>query len=254
MNSGVIPYEIIRLKETTSTNDYAKKLGRQGANHGTVVMAESQSAGKGRLGRKFYSQSGQGVFMSIILKPDIDLLRVSQLTIVAAMAVRNALKKCTGEAYAIKWPNDIVCNGKKLCGILTEMITEQGAIKCVVVGIGINVRNGQFDDELKELATSLKLCTGRDYDIEDVAKAVLESFFAHYQEYMDSKDLKYMKSEYNEALVHNGRKIVVNGNNYVQEGICAGMDETGALLVKTDKGIERIISGEVSVRGVYGYV
>jgi len=275
-------YNIINLNSTDSTNEYAKRLARESYIYGndnknidmtidkttdrniddnidgdidkTVVIAESQSAGKGRLGRSFLSESGKGIFMSILLKPDISAEQASGLTLVAAVALYDAISDMCGLETGIKWPNDIVADGKKLCGILTEMSVDGTGVKFVVVGIGLNVSNDLFDAELSGLATSLYLLTGRIYDKNFLVEGILKSFDAYYEMYLKEGNLLFIKELYNKKLIHMGEVInAINGENVLQ-GVCKGINDKGHLLVENDGIIEEIISGEISVRGVYGYV
>lgn len=255
-------HRIIRLLETDSTNEYAKRLAREGACHNTVVVARKQSAGKGRLGRNFNSEEDKGIFMSLILRPDMKPVEASRLTLVAAVAVREALAELCGIQCGIKWPNDIVADGKKLCGILTEMSTENGIVKYVIVGIGVNVANEKFKEELSQVATSVFLLTGRLYDKEELMNQILRRYDKYYKLYAQTKNLLSVKSDYDSYLVNIDSRVRVidnMGNGAVLEGICRGIDEEGDLLVEIEAkngstSLEKIVSGEVSVRGVYGYV
>ncbi len=248
-------YNIIKLLETESTNEYAKKLGRDGALHGTVVTADSQSAGKGRLGRSFNSEKDKGIYMSILLRPEISPAMASGLTLVAAVAVHDAMMKVCGIDVGIKWPNDIVYDGKKLCGILTEMsVMSSEGVRYVVVGIGVNVLNESFVEGLLDVATSLFMITGKRFSKELLIDAILEEFNAYYHKYIEDGNLSKIVDYYNKNLIHTGQMIKgINGND-IYKGICHGIDDTGALLVEVDDDVKRIISGEISVRGVYGYV
>lgn len=256
-------HEIIRLDEITSTNEYAKALAREGASHGTVVVARKQSAGKGRLGRSFDSKEDKGIFMTIILRPDMQPVEASRLTLVAAVAVREALAKSCGIQCGIKWPNDIVADGKKVCGILTEMSTENGRIKYVIVGIGVNVLNDTFPKELSEVATSVFLLTGRMYDKDMLLQEIIAKYDEYYELYMRTRDLSALKPQYDRYLVNIDKEVRVipsGANGVALQGVCRGIDEEGDLLVEVceeeskDRRLEKIVSGEVSVRGVYGYV
>ena len=143
-----------------STNNEAKRLGRMGTPHGTLVIAEEQVAGKGRLGRNWDSPKGEAIYMTLLLRPEIHPENASMLTLLAALAVTDAINAVTGISVAIKWPNDIVIHGKKLCGILTEMSADMNGIRYVVVGIGINCNMNSFPGVLEQTATSLFLDTG----------------------------------------------------------------------------------------------
>ena len=249
-------YSIINLSETDSTNEYAKRIAREGASDKTAVIAEYQSAGKGRLGRNFLSEKGKGIFMSIILRPDLTPEQAGGLTLVAAVAVHQAILNICGINTGIKWPNDIVTDGKKLCGILTEMSTsfDGKGVKFVVVGIGINVLNEIFDAELSQIATSLYMLTGRLFSKEELMGDILQRFDTYYEKYLEVRNLSVIRNIYDENLIHTGKLIkAVNGDKVLQ-GVCKGINEKGHLLVEADEDIEEIISGEISVRGVYGYV
>lgn len=249
-------YSIINLSETDSTNEYAKRIAREDASDKTVIIAEYQSAGKGRLGRNFFSEKGKGIFMSIILRTDLTPEQAGGLTLVTAVAVYQAILNVCGINTGIKWPNDIVADGKKLCGILTEMSTffDGSGVKFVVVGIGINVLNEVFDAELSKLATSLYMLTGRSFSKEKLIEDILKQFDTYYEKYLEVRNLSVIRNIYDENLIHTGKHVkVVNGDKVLQ-GVCKGINEKGHLLVETDEDTEEIISGEISVRGVYGYV
>lgn len=247
-------YNIINLPEVDSTNEYAKKLAKEGAAHRTVVVAESQKAGKGRLGRSFDSKKGEGIYMSILLRPDITASQASKLTLIAAVAVHEAIEQFCGIKTGIKWPNDIVVNGKKLCGILTEMSADCKGVRYVVVGIGVNVINKTFSDELSQIATSLYMLTGEEYSKTELIEAILTSFDKYYEKYIACGCLSVIKDIYDKNLIHTGHIIkAINGNDVIQ-GVCKGIGDDGQLLVENEEGVKEIISGEISVRGVYGYV
>ena len=251
-------YNIINLDNTDSTNEYAKRLARENFLYGnvdkTVVIAESQSAGKGRLGRSFLSENGKGIFMSILLRPDISSEQASGLTLVAAVALHEAILNICGLETGIKWPNDIVADGKKLCGVLTEMSVDGSGVKFVVVGIGLNVSNETFDKELSKLATSLYLLTGKIYDKGCLIDSILNIFDAYYEKYLKEGSLSVIKELYNSKLIHMDNVVNAINGEHILQGVCKGINEKGHLLVEKDGIIEEIISGEISVRGVYGYV
>ena len=257
-------YNIIDLDKIDSTNEYAKRAAKNGAEHWTVIRAKEQSAGKGRLGRTFMSEENAGIYMSILLKPDITPDMASRLTLVAAVAVRKALLRiCKLECF-IKWPNDIVADGRKVCGILTEMSTAQGRINYVVVGIGVNVTNKFFEEELSQVATSVYMLTGKEYDKDVLSEAILMEFEDYYKKYTEAGGMKAIKPEYDKYLGNIDKEVrVIDGSREIR-GICRGIGEDGELLVEVKDNqsgenneaphIEKIISGEVSLRGVYGYV
>ena len=147
-------------KETDSTNEWCKRMSKEGAEHGTLAVAEFQSAGKGRLGRRWTAPEGSSVMMSILLRPEFEPQYASMLTLVMGLSVAQAVKELDVEV-SIKWPNDVVVSRKKICGILTEMGLENGKIREVIIGIGINVNLEEIQDDLKDKATSLYLETGK---------------------------------------------------------------------------------------------
>ena len=258
-----LQHNIIHYESTGSTNDDAKKLAREGAADGTVVMADAQSAGKGRRGRTWQSSAGSNLYFSMMLKPEFAPDKASMLTLVMALSVVQALNKETAASfdYKIKWPNDIVVNGRKLCGILTEMTMEGSAIESVVIGVGINVRQEHFDAEISDCATSLFLEKKR-ADAQamipermELLESVLEFFDANYESFCRNLNLDFMKAEYEASLANMNNKVKVLEPAGEYEGTALGINEQGELMVRIPDGsIKAIYAGEVSVRGIYGYV
>ncbi len=246
---------VVYLDETDSTNTEAKKAAEAGACHGTLVVADYQSMGKGRRGRCWDAPHGVGAWMSLICRPDVHPSCASMLTLVSGMAVCDGIRAVCGLEAQIKWPNDIVIGGKKVCGILTEMSTELECINYVVAGIGVNVNNREFPEEIRDVATSLLLETGAMVSRSRIIAATMEAFEAYYARFMKYKSMKDLMDLYNERLANLGREVRVLGTDYSYEGTALGIDEMGELLVKTEDGkVHHVISGEVSVRGIYGYV
>ena len=193
--------------------------------------------------------------MSFLLRPEFEPAHASMLTLTAAMAVAQGIRRATGLDCQIKWPNDIVINGKKLCGILTEMSTEDNQIRYVVVGIGINVNIREFPEEISSTATSLLLESGHSVRRAVLVDYVLRAWEEYYTEFLKTLDFQNLKKEYNAYLVNNGRQVQILAPQGAWTGVSLGIDQEGQLLVeKPDGGIEPVVSGEVSVRGVYGYV
>ncbi len=247
--------ETIRFEETDSTNLQAKRLAEEGADDGTLVVAECQTAGRGRLGRSFSSPHGEGIFMTVILRPKVPADQVSCLTLIAALAVQHGITEITGIDCTIKWPNDIVVNGKKVCGILTEMSLEERSIDYVVIGIGINCGNKAFSAELKDIATSLYLETGQQVDHEELIWSIWAAFEPFYESFLKNHDLRELQDAYNALLVNRDREVEVLDSPDTWKGIARGIDKRGALLVENTAGeLVAVSTGEVSVRGVYGYV
>ena len=245
---------IFVFKETDSTNIQAKAGGEKGEPHGTLYVAESQSAGRGRRGRRWESPAGESIYMSLLLRPEFPPVKAPMLTLVMALAVARALREQTGVDVQIKWPNDLVVQGRKICGSLTEMSIEMTWINYVVIGIGINVNQNEFPEELKDCASSLKMETGRRFRRSHLIAAVMEHFEMYYEQFLQEGSLAGLRKEYNELLVNKDRpvKILEPGNHY--EAYALGINDTGELIVeKEDGSVQNIFAGEVSVRGIYGY-
>ena len=246
---------LVCYEETDSTNDRAKRLAEEGCPHGTLVVADCQKAGKGRRGRSWESPRGTSVYMSLVLRPAILPSAASMVTLVAAMAVAEGIQKAAGLHAAIKWPNDVVVNGRKICGILTEMSAEMDCIHYVVVGIGINVGQKEFAGEISKTATSVFIEKGSRVFRSLIAAAVMESFEKYYSLYEKAGDLSLIMDEYNSILANNGKEVRVLAPSGDYPGMSLGIEKDGELLVRTEDGeVKKVLSGEVSVRGIYGYV
>lgn len=238
-----------------STNTRAKIAAEEGAVNGTLIIADKQEGGKGRRGRIWQSPGGVAIYMSLVIKPDIKPEKSSMLTLVSALAVSKAIDEITGLSTSIKWPNDIVYNGRKICGILTEMSAEPDYIHFVVVGIGINVNTVEFPEEIAATATSLKLELKRSVKRSLLIAKIMEYFERYYRVFLQTEDLSLLLNDYQNKLANIEKKVRIlsPGNEY--EGIAKGINETGELLVCDNEGnLHKVISGEVSVRGIYGYV
>ena len=241
--------------ETDSTNNQARRLAETGAPHGTLVVADCQTAGKGRRGRSWVSPHGTGIWMSVLLRPTFSPVYASMLTLLAGMAVVKGVRCATGLVPMIKWPNDAVLNEKKICGILTEMSTEDDVIRYVVTGIGINVNTEEFPPELAKTATSLKLELGENVKRSRIIAAVMEALEEYYEVFVKTCDMSGLKEAYDGMLANKGRQVCVLDPRGEYRGTALGIDEKGSLLVEREDGsVTAVISGEVSVRGIYGYV
>ncbi len=241
--------------EIDSTNVRAKLLAEKGAPEGTLVIAESQTDGKGRRGRSWVSPPGEGLWFSLVLRPQIRPSITPTLTLVSAIAAAAGIEDVTGLPTRIKWPNDIVISGKKAVGILTELSAEAQETHYVVVGIGINVNMREFPEEIRKTATSLYLESGTFFRRSDIVAAVIKRMESYYTTYMETVSLEALRDEYTKRLVNRGREVVILEPQRERRGVCEGIDQNGCLLVRGEDGkVERVISGEVSVRGIYGYV
>lgn len=236
-----------------STNDQARMLAREGAPDGSLVIANAQSGGKGRRGRSFFSPEGAGIWMSVILRPDISPAQASMVTLVAAVAVQETMEDF-GIPSGIKWPNDLVVDGKKVTGILTEMSIEPEMINPIILGIGINVNMTGFPEKLKDMATSMAMITGKVYDRVAIIQRLMMHFDANYQKFLKSGDLFYLKEKYDASLIHRNKEISVHEIRRVWRGISRGINDSGELIVTSEMGDTLVRSGEVSIRGIYGYM
>ena len=240
---------------TDSTNIQEKQLGETGALHGTLVVADKQNAGRGRRGRSWESPQGCSIYMSILLRPDFMPDKAPMLTLVMAYSVEKALKNCTGLNVQIKWLNDLIINGKKVVGILTEMSTEIDYINHVVIGVGINVNMESFPMEIEEKATSLRIEAGCMIQRSQIIAEIMRQFEQDYEKFLETEDLSWLKDDYNTCLVNRGRDVVIHGAEGSYGAQALGINDTGELLVRREDGSEEAVyAGEVSVRGVYGYV
>lgn len=238
-----------------STNLRAKLLAEAGAKEGTLVVADSQSAGRGRRGRNWVSPSGKNIYFTLLLRPDIIPDRASMLTLVMALAVQEGLQEACGASAGIKWPNDLVLNGKKITGILTEMSVQGDYIQHVVTGVGINVKAQDFAPELSERATCLETELGRQVSRALLLQKIMEHFEEDYALFMQTQDLSLLMDAYNGCLVNCGCEVCVLDPAGEYTGTAKGINKKGELLVQMPDGrIQEVYAGEVSVRGIYGYV
>lgn len=243
-------------KETGSTNADAKTLAEKGEASGAVVVADMQTAGRGRRGRGWVSPAGKDIYMTIMLRPQCRPEKASVLTLVMALAVLEAVSELIPQSCGIKWPNDIVINGKKVCGILTEMSAELDEIHYVVIGAGINVNQQVLAEEIRDTATSLWIESGQQADRAKLAARVLYFFEQNYAVFERNWDFSGLVDKYNRFLVNRDKEVRVLDPKGAFDGIARGINEKGELLVerKSDQEIVQIYAGEVSVRGIYGYV
>lgn len=255
LNTEYIGKNIIYYDSIDSTNIKAKKLAEGGQEHGTVVISEEQTIGRGRLGRNWVSPKYKGIWMSIILRPNIITENISQITLLGAAAVQKAIMKM-GIKTSIKWPNDIVLNSKKVCGILTEMSGEVDHINYLVMGIGINVNLEEEDlpFDLKDVATSLTLESGKYVDRKTLLANVLNTFEELYNDFVENGNIKETIDICRENSVLIGKEIQLINRGKVTTAKAIDISDQGELVVENCKGnVEYIVSGEVSVRGIYGY-
>ena len=238
-----------------STNTRAKELAREGAPAGTVLVAGNQTGGRGRLGRSFSSPAGMGVYLSVILRPNCKAEQLMHLTCAVAVAACTAVEKASGVIPSVKWINDLVCGKEKLGGILTEMsVSNNSIVEWAVVGIGINCcqNKDDFPPEIREMATSLFLQTGKPCSPALLAAQLTQALY-DINKTISQKE--YIMNLYKQRCITLGQKILVVRGDESAYGEALDLDENGGLLVRFADGSEKFVnSGEVSIRGMYGYI
>lgn len=241
----IVPGKVFYKEVTDSTNLDAKRA--ENVPDKSIFIADMQTSGRGRLGRDWSSPKGCGIWMSIYLKPKTDISDVSQLTLIAGLAVSRAIK-----GTAIKWPNDVLFGSKKVCGILTEMTAEGGNIKHIIVGVGVNVNNRDFPEELRDKATSIYIETGTAPERESIISDIAKEFFSMYERFLID-GFSLFKEEYTEKCITLGKEVyLVNGEeNRMAKAV--GITDAGELIVEMNGTTEIVKSYEVSVRGLLGY-
>lgn len=248
------------LESTGSTNTDAKRLAEEGEPHGTTIVANMQTAGKGRRGRTWQSPAGANTYFTILLKPDFSPDKASMLTLVMALSVAEAIEEITGLKADIKWPNDIVVHKKKVVGMLTEMSTtpEMDEIQYVVIGVGTNVNYDSpenFPEELRTTATSLRIEAGHLINRAALTERMLARFEVNYEKFEETLDLSGLMDSYEKHLINVGAQVRVLDPAGEYTGISRGINAVGELLVEKENGETiNVYAGEVSVRGLYGYV
>jgi BirA family transcriptional regulator, biotin operon repressor / biotin---[acetyl-CoA-carboxylase] ligase len=245
----VIGRDIQVFQETTSTNDVIEKLAHDGVREGVVVFAESQTKGRGRLGRKWLSPAKGGLWFSLLLRPKLRPQEATQLTVASGTALRRAIESHTGLKAEIKWPNDILVQGRKVAGILTELTAELDRIKHVILGIGVNVNlnPGDFPSELRGLATSLKAELGKPVSRPELALAILRELDLDYARII-SGQFATVADEFEQYCTTIAHDVVIRTGERQIRGCAESLGEDGALLLRTDHGrLERVIGGDVTL-------
>lgn len=249
------------LESIDSTNNEIKRRAAGGETEGLVISAGKQTAGRGRSGHQWETPADISIATSLLLRPTVAIDHLSSLTLVAAVAVRRAIEELYGIETWIKWPNDVIIHGKKVCGILTEMSASEGKAEYVVVGIGVNVHQTSFSEELanKAISVDMAIKEGNPFgakrgDCKEMTYRIWQEFSLLYEAFCMTEDLSIVMEEYNRFLINRNAKVRVLDPNGEWEGIARGIDESGKLLVETKEDLRQVDSGEVSVRGVYGYV
>lgn len=239
--------EIIYFRETDSTNTRAKALADNGAPEGTLVVSEMQKEGRGRKGRGWFSPSGEGIYASLILIPSIAPRDAPQITLLTAVAGAETLISLTQLKVSIKWPNDILVNGKKIAGILTEMRAQMGVIDYVVVGLGLNVSTRRFPHDIRGRATSLLIETGEHFSRAGIIREYLR-WYEEYYELLKGVGFEPVLERWKELADIIGRQIMISVNSQKYVASVQGIDKDGALILEDTKGeLHRISSGDVTM-------
>lgn len=243
LGTKIIGRKIYSYETTDSTNDVAHRLAQSGSPEGTVIFSEGQSKGRGRMGRQWLSPKGKGIYLSLILRPDLSPAEAPKITLVSAVAVALAIRKVTHLGALIKWPNDILINDRKACGILTEMSAEVNTVSYIVLGIGINVNTAKAD--LPKEATSLKIETGEEVPRVELAQEILRELERQYRIFKE-KGFKKIIEEW-KGLSHTlGEEVKITCHGRKVEGTASDLDTSGALVVRLDNGFtEHITAGDV---------
>ena len=245
----IIGRDIQVFKKTTSTNDVIEKLARDGVREGVVVFAESQTRGRGRLGRKWISPANKGLWFSVLLRPQLRPQESTQLTIASATALRRAISCTTALRTEIKWPNDILIRGKKVAGILTELSAELDRVHHLTLGIGVDVNLAaeDFPPEIRTFATSLKIEAGMEISQVELAAAIIRELDVDYGRIIHG-DFPAVADEWEAGCATMGKNVIVRMGDRTIRGRAESLDDDGALLVRTEHGhLERVIGGDVSL-------
>lgn len=251
LNTKFIGKNIIHNEITDSTNNLAKRENQNP--DGTVFLADFQTNGRGRQGKTWISKKNEGLWFSVLLKPYVDIHKLSTLTLVTGLAVYRALKKIKCENVYIKWPNDIVFNKKKICGILSECSFKEDCIDYIILGVGINLYTEEFDSEIKNIATSLYYETGKKIKRCEFLAEILNEFEGLYLEWIENS-IENIITDYKKACITLNKdvRIVINNSSY--NAYVKDINNNGELIITKDGKEEVISAGEVSVRGVFDYV
>lgn len=241
-----IGHKIIHYFRIDSTNDAALALAVEGAAEGTVVVAEEQTAGRGRFGRKWFSEKSSGIYLSVILRPNLSPADAPALTLMAGLAAHRALSAATGLEVDIRWPNDLLVNHKKVCGILTEMNAELGRLHHVVLGIGVNVNNRTMPSELGSMATSLRIEGGRSYSRAQILVGLLKELERYYKLLKNEGNAPIIRAWAKASTYAEGKTIRVRTSTEDFQAVTAGLDPNGMLRIRRGDGKEEsLISGEI---------
>ena len=250
---GVIGCRIHYFAEVESTQNIARNLAAEGAPHGTAVIAETQGAGRGRMGRAWHSPSGVNLYTTIILRPRIAMAEVPRLSLVAGVAAAEALEEVAPGIVALKWPNDVWLNGRKAGGIIAEAVTDRAQqLDAVLLGIGLNLNLAKDDvpSDLRERAISVYIATGHRCDRVAVANTLFTRLNTRYDETV-TRGFAAVRPYWERYSALTGKRVTVVDAGTREDGMVLGIDTDGALLLETSSGVRRIIAGDVTLEGAY---
>jgi BirA family transcriptional regulator, biotin operon repressor / biotin---[acetyl-CoA-carboxylase] ligase len=250
---GVVGCVIHYFEEVESTQNIARNLAAEGAPHGTVVIAETQSAGRGRMGRAWHSPAGVNLYTTIILRPRLAMAEVPRLSLVAGVVAAEALEEVARGIVALKWPNDVWLNGRKAGGIIAEAVTDRAQrLDAVLLGIGLNLNLAREDvpPELRDRAISVFIATGHRCDRVAVANSLFTRLNTRYDETV-TRGFSAVRPDWERYSALGGKRVTVVDAGSREEGVVRGIDADGALLLETASGMRRIIAGDVTLEGAY---
>jgi len=236
------------LSQVDSTNEEIRRNLNKNTPEGLVVIADQQTHGKGRLGRSWHSEPGTGLYLSALLRPVMSIENLACITLMAGLATASAIRQQISTWVKLKWPNDILLNGKKIAGILCECITDSGKNPAVITGIGINLSHTHFPESIKDTATSLKLETGKNVSREDIALSLLQNLDSEYENFLQGK-IESLIQRWTQQTDMFGNTITVYQKEKIRVGTAMGLDPHGKLILQTPKGEQMLIeSGEISFK------
>ena len=249
LSTQLLGSQIVHFYDTSSTNNEAKRLAADDAVEGTIVVSEAQTLGRGRLNRGWFSPPGGGVWVSVILRPPFPPQEAPKCTLMAAVATVEAIREVSGLACGIKWPNDILWQGRKLVGILTEMSAEMDAINFVVLGIGINVslQESDFPEELRNIGASVSMGAEREVSRVEVLQKLLERL-EHWYQVVKKEGFEPVLEVWRRESITLGQPVRVLAGEETYDGVAEELAEDGSLLVRTENGLRRVLAGDVSLR------
>jgi BirA family biotin operon repressor/biotin-[acetyl-CoA-carboxylase] ligase len=234
-------------ESVTSTNEEARRLAEEGVPEGTVVLAEEQTAGKGRSGRSWYSPRGEGIWMSVVLRPSASPHLAPLLSPIGALSIARSIEDTLGIPAVLKWPNDVLVCGRKVSGVLAEAETESNRLRFVILGLGVNVNQTQFPPYLRELATSLRLAYGHRVVQSDLVHTILDHLSDYYQRY-EKGELEGIVHEVKAHMPWLGQQVVISDGKHNVEVVAEDIDAHGCLVIRrVDGSVKRVVAGEMSL-------